>query len=175
MELTRHLHHSESGTIEYLRRALPDKLARMLKGVTSSREAWARLDERFADRVGSIRTVIRQLQEADLSASKSYEKMERLDQEIRHATYLLQGLEAENKLSEDLNLVGHLLKKLPSEMRREWVRHRSSITPDPTPGETEWPHFVEWVRGQKKSALIERWYDEADPIQAPTTKVLCKK
>ena len=68
-----------------------------------------------------------------------------------------------------------LLRKLPSEMRREGVRHRSSITPDPTPGETEWPHFVDWVRGQKKSALIERWYDEADPIQAPTTKVFCKK
>ena len=54
-----------------------------------------------------------------LSGGKSYEWVKNLKQETNHATYLLRGLQAETKLCEDYNLVGDLLRKLPTELGSE--------------------------------------------------------
>ena len=85
----------------------------------------------------------------------------------------MKGLQAERKLSEDLNLISVLVRKLPSELRREWVRWCSSLVPQPTPGEDEWPKFAEWVEAQRLTALKERWYDE--PESNKVVKVTCRR
>ena len=173
-ELTKHMK-SDTAVLEYLRRAMPDKYQALLKGISTTKEAWSRLDERFADRVGQIRTVLKHLHEAELGAGKGYEKIERLDQEVSHASYLLRGLKAENKLVEDLNLVNNLVKKLSAEQRREWVKWSAELSPEPIPGESEWPHFVKWVKAQRKSALKERWLDEGESSKSSVSKVSCRR
>ena len=145
-----------------MKKSLPDKLARLLKGAKDTKEAWKRLDERFADRYGSIRTILKKLTEADLGSGKPWERLERLDFEIASAVHLLEQLEAENKLKDDINLVTSLVKKLPQEMKREWIRWLSSQEPEPEPGNTEWDKFREWMVEQKKGIKRERWYDEPD-------------
>ena len=140
-------------------------------------ECWRRLDEKFADRVGAIRSVLRNLMEVDLSKGKHYEKIERLDFEIQNAQYLLRELQADQRLSQDLGLVGTLLKKLPPDFRKEWVKWSSSQETAAVPGETEWGQFLVWLQEQRKAGLADRWYDEADSPRLPPTqpKFACSK
>ena len=102
---------------------MPNNLKDLIKGARTAKECWQRLDERYSDRPGSIRQVLKNLQDVDISRGKSYERVEKLSVAIKNAYYLLEELKASSKLSEDLGLVGHLLRKLPPELRREWNRY----------------------------------------------------
>ena len=49
----------------------------------------------------------------DLSKGRTYEKLDKLKNEIDHATYLLRDLRAESHLTGDMDMVSSLVKKLP--------------------------------------------------------------
>ena len=162
LDLMEPLQLKDSASIEYLKKSMPANLKDLLKGARELQECWNRLDERFCDRPGAIRQILRRLQELDASKGKSYERVEKVVFAIKNATYLLENLDAACKLHEDLNLVGLILKKLPHDLKREWTRHVSEVKPEPIPGVTEWPVFMDWLETQKKVALKERFYDEAE-------------
>merc|ERR1711867_226310 len=82
----------EAATLDYLRKSLSEPLVFVIKGARTVKEAWARLDERFADRVGAISSILTNLENADLGRGRLYEKVERLDGEIKQATHLLEEL-----------------------------------------------------------------------------------
>ena len=73
------------------------------------------MDDRFADKFGSIRAILKNVSEMDVSRGKLYDKLEKMLFELEHASYLLQELQAEEKLHADINLVGPLVRKLPSD------------------------------------------------------------
>merc|ERR1711867_252896 len=58
---------SESAKMEYLKKSLDSKLLYIIRGAKDRKEAFRRLDEHFADRTGSIRTILRNLVAVDLS------------------------------------------------------------------------------------------------------------
>ena len=120
-ELVSTLRVTETMKMEYLRKSLDQKLLYIVRGARDRKEAWRRLDEHFADRAGSIRTVLRNLVSVDISKGKLFERLDRLKNEIEHAHYLLKGLKAEGKLAGDVELVAKLLEKLPSKLREKWV------------------------------------------------------
>ena len=41
----------------------------------------------------------------------------------------------------DIELVGLLIKKLPGELRRDWVDWSSAQDPEVVPGKNEWPSY----------------------------------
>ena len=82
--------------MEYLRKALDSRLQYIIRGAKDRKEAWKWLDEHFADRVGSIHSVLRGLTSLDILKGKTYKKLDKLKNEIDHTTYLLKGLRANN-------------------------------------------------------------------------------
>ena len=60
------------GILEYLRKALPNSLQHLSKGCRDLQEGWKRLDERFSDRIGAIRAVLKNLVEADVGKGKAF-------------------------------------------------------------------------------------------------------
>ena len=91
--------------MEHLRKSLDDKLKYIIRGALERKEAWRRLDEHFADRVGSIRSVLKNLEKVDLGRGKLFERLDRLSNEIDHAEHLLKELKASDKISGDIDLV----------------------------------------------------------------------
>ena len=161
-ELTQPLKLSEPAALEYLKRSLDGSLQYIIRGSKERREAWARLDEHFADRVGQIRLIMKNLSNLDLSKGKMYQKVEKLCNEIRQAEYLLKELKAGDRLKGDIELVGSIIKKLPQEARRDWVDWSSSQEEEVIPGESEWPVFLKWLAKVRKAALRDRWYDDGE-------------
>ena len=102
----------EVAIMEYLRRSLDKKLHYIICGAKDRGEAWKRLDEYFADRMGSIKSILEGLKKLDLSKGKTYEKLDMLKNEIDHATYLLKGLKAKMCLTGDMGMVSCLVMKL---------------------------------------------------------------
>ena len=82
MELTTPLQISEAATIEYLRKPLLEDLQYLLKGAQKREVAWARLGEKFDDKVGQVRWIMKNLYDVDLTKGKTYEKIEKLSFEI---------------------------------------------------------------------------------------------
>ena len=96
----------------------------------------------------------------DLSKGRTYEKLDRLKNEIDHATYLLRGLRAESRLTGDMDMVSSLVRKLPMDHRQDWVKWSSTRGEELHPVENEWPVFRLWLERARKTALKGRWYDE---------------
>ena len=120
-ELSKPLKWSEPTALEYLKRALTPPLQYIIRGSKTRGEAWGRLDDHYADRVGQVRLIMKNLASLELSKGRMYEKLEKLNNEIRHAESLLKELKAEKKLETDITLVATFLQKLPGEARRDWV------------------------------------------------------
>merc|ERR1711867_362121 len=144
----------ESAALEYLRNSLDPKLAHILRGVRTKKEAWSRLDDHFADNVGAMRTIVRNLATVDLSKGSLFDKLDKLHNEIVHATYLLK------------------------EMKEKWVDWSSSAEEELVPGRNEWPAFLKWLLKERKAAMRDRWYGDAEvsrtsslaPSKAPPAK-----
>merc|ERR1711867_333762 len=83
-ELLKPLKITEPTALEYLRRALKPDLQYIIRGSKDRAEAWARLDENFADRVGQISTIMDNLANIDLSRGKMFQKVEKLMNEVKH-------------------------------------------------------------------------------------------
>merc|ERR1711867_31510 len=170
-ELVSTLRVSEAAKMEYLRKSLDAKLLYIVRGAKDRKEAWRCLDEHFADRAGSIRTILRNLVAIDLSKGKLYERVDKLKNEIEHAQYLLKGLKAEGRLAGDIELVGRLLEKLPARLREKWVDWSTAQGQDLVPGEDEWPSFLEWLAQVRRAAMKDRWYDEQEAHKSSSSSV----
>ena len=108
------------------------------------------------------------MQKLDLSRGKTYEKLDRLKNEIDHATYLLRGLKAETRLTGDMDMVSCLVMKLPIHHRQDWVKWSTTHGGELHPGENEWPVFLLWLERVRKTALKGRVYDDQDTRPLPT-------
>ena len=53
------------------------KILPLLKGICSLADARAQLNEKYSNRVGSNRSVLRQLNKLDVSVGKPYEKVKK--------------------------------------------------------------------------------------------------
>ena len=108
------------------------------------------------------------MQKLDLSRGKTYEKLDKLKNEIDHATYLLRGLRAETRLTGDMEMVSSLVMKLRIDHRQDWVKWSTTRGEELFPGENEWPAFLLWLAQARKTALKGRVYEDTDTKRAPT-------
>merc|ERR1711867_134755 len=69
-ELAGTLNISDATYLEYLRKSLGEDLGYVIRGARTSAEAWSRLDDRYADRVGAISTILKNLKGVDLGCGK---------------------------------------------------------------------------------------------------------
>ena len=61
---------SEAAMMEYLKKSLDEKLRYIIHGAKDRKEVWSRLDKHFADKVGAVRSMLRNLVRLDLSKGK---------------------------------------------------------------------------------------------------------
>ena len=136
-ELVGSVRMKEVAIMEYLRRSLDNKLCYIIHGAKDRGEAWKRLDEHFADRTGSIQSILKGLMVLDLSKGRTYMKLDKLKNEIDHATYLLKGLRAELHLTGDMDMVSSLVRKLLMDHCQDWVKWSTTRGEELHPGENE--------------------------------------
>ena len=105
-----------------LRDCIPMEGKELLVGVESLTEAWERLARRFGDRKIGILTVQKRLNTLVLNG-EDYDKIEKLAREVDRAQNLLRSLGAPNQLTQDFEMVGRLVAKLPRPYQTEWDRH----------------------------------------------------
>ena len=147
--------------IEHLKGAIPNEHQHLVEASSTISEIWARLDEKFGDRVMTILSVQRSLTGLDLSRLKEYDKVEKLHDEISKALRLLTPLNAQDCVTKDLQLVSKLVDKLPETLQLEWSRQATKPGAQILPGVNEWPYFMAWLNEERKAALHRRNYQLA--------------
>ena len=157
--------------IEYLRNSLPPEHQYHLRGVVSRTEAWERLDDRFGDRVRSIRQVIKKLEDLELKGTPC-EKVERLSFEVAHTEALLKSYDGQTLLPTNFNIVAILIDKLPKQYGQDWWDHCARATVEPIPGRNEWEVFLKWLEVKRKAAVKERGAEDLKPAPAKANTTL---
>ena len=95
-----------------LRDCLPVEGKELLVGVETMETAWSKLARMFGDRKIGILTVQKRLN-ALVLVGEDYAKIEKLVREVDRAQNLLRSLGAPNQLTQDFEMVGRLIAKLP--------------------------------------------------------------
>ena len=153
-ELTRGEGFPEVIALSKLRDSIPAEGKDLLVGVESLDLAWQKLAECYGDRKIGILTVQKRLNSLVLTG-EDYNRIEKLAAEVDRAQNLLRSLGAPNQLTQDFEMVGCLVAKLPRSYQTDWDRHITSLD-EAEFEQTYWEKFVKWLAGQKKIAVSAR-------------------
>ena len=93
----------------------------LLVGVESLQVAWSKLSKVFGDQKIGILTVQKRLNTL-LLVGEDYTKIKKLVREVDRAQNLLRSLGAPNQLTQDFEMVGRLIAKLPKPYQAEQDR-----------------------------------------------------
>ena len=111
-ELTKGEGFPDAISLSKLRNSVPTEGKELLVGVESLEVAWAKLTKRYGDKKIGILTVQRRLNSLVLTG-EDFDRIEKLAREVDRAQNLLRSLGAPNQLTQDFEMVGRLVAKLP--------------------------------------------------------------